>query len=141
MISNLLKFSLLPILTAVSLIFTLALTSKANGQNPAITSTEITNYAQTVMIMEPKRQQAFKEIKTLINTRSIPIIICNDVNSIKLLPRDAQKIAINYCNEYEETVSENNLTVDRFNQITVEVNNNSVLRERVQKLMMEKMGL
>jgi hypothetical protein len=139
MISNLLKFSLLPILTAVSLIFTL--TSKANGQNPAITSTEITNYAQTVMIMEPKRQQAFKEIKTLINTRSIPVIICNDVNSIKLLPGDAQKIAINYCNEYEETVSENNLTVDRFNQITVEVNNNSVLRERVQKLMMEKMGL
>ena len=141
MISKLSKFSLLPILTAASLIFTLSLTSKVNGQNPTITSSEITNYTQTVMIMEPKRQQAFKEIKTLINTRAIPTIICNDVNSIKLLPINAQKIAVTYCNEYEATVSQNNLTVDRFNQITVEINNNSVLRERVQKLMMEKMGL
>ncbi|MCZ2205639.1 DUF4168 domain-containing protein [Cylindrospermopsis raciborskii] len=139
MLSKLSKFHPLSILTAASLIFTLSL--NANGQNPAITSREITNYAQTVMIMEPKRQQAFKEIKTLINTRAIPTIICNDANSINLLPRSAQKIAVNYCNEYEETVSKNNLTVDRFNQITAEINNNSVLKERVQKLMMEKMGL
>ncbi|QNP28118.1 DUF4168 domain-containing protein [Cylindrospermopsis curvispora] len=139
MLSKLSKFPLLSILTAASLISTLSL--NANGQNPAITSSEITNYAQTVMIMEPKRQQAFKEIKTLINTGAIPTIICNDANSINLLPRNAQKIAINYCNEYEETVSQNNLTVDRFNQITAEINNNSVLKERVQKLMMEKMGL
>ncbi|MFB2645573.1 DUF4168 domain-containing protein [Raphidiopsis sp. BLCC-F218] len=139
MLSKLSKFPPLSILTAASLIFTLPL--NANGQNPAITSSEITNYAQTVMIMEPKRQQAFKEIKSLINTRAIPTIICNDVKSINLLPGSAQKIAINYCNEYEETVSQNNLTVDRFNQITTEVNNNSVLKERIQKLMMEKMGL
>ncbi|MBU6344648.1 MAG: DUF4168 domain-containing protein [Cyanobacteria bacterium REEB494] len=139
MLFKLSKFPLLSIFTAASLIFTFPL--NANGQNPAITSSEITNYAQTVMIMEPKRQQAFKEIKTLINTRAIPTIICNDANSIKFLPISAQKIAINYCNEYEETVSQHSLTVDRFNQITAEINNNSVLKERVQKLIMEKMGL
>lgn len=118
-------------LTAGSLIATLGLNAKANAQIPPVNNTEITNYAQSVLTMEPKRQQAFDKIKKIIGRKEIPKIVCNDPSSINDLPKEARELAVNYCNDSQNIVSENNLTLDRFNQITVEIQNNSDLKSQI----------
>ena len=105
-------------------------TSKAYAQASPVNNTEIKNYAQAVLAMEPARQKAFEEIKKLIGSGEIPKIVCNDPNSIKDLPRKAQDIAVNYCTHSQKIVEDNGLGIDRFNKITIELQiNNSLKRE------------
>jgi hypothetical protein len=119
-------------LTAASLIFgTLGLSPKANAQPVTVNNTEVINYAQSVLKMEPKRQQAFEEIKKLIGGKEIPKIVCNDPSSMNSLPNKAREIAVNYCNDSQTIVAANNLTIERFNQITVEVQNNDALKRQI----------
>jgi hypothetical protein len=123
-------------LTSLSLIFgTLGLSAKANTpantQNFTISNAEITNYAESVLEMEPNRQKAFEEIKKLIGAKEIPKIVCNDSQSMNALPGKAKDIAINYCNDSQKIVSENSLTIDRFNQITLELQSNNDLKRKI----------
>ena len=123
-------------LTVGGLITTLGLSAKANAQIPPVNNTEITNYAQSILNMEPKRQQAFDKIKKIIGLKEIPKIVCNDPSSMNDLPKEARELAVNYCNDSQNIVSENNLTFDRFNQITVEIQNNSDLKDKIYKTLL-----
>lgn len=109
----------------------LSLNSKAYAQNPAVNQAEITSYAQIVLAMEPPRQQAFQEIKKIINGGEIPPIVCNKPDSLNSLPVKARDIAVNYCKQYEKIVSDSGLPPERFNQITVEQLTNNNLRSRI----------
>ncbi|TAF05933.1 MAG: DUF4168 domain-containing protein [Nostocales cyanobacterium] len=121
-------------LTTASLVFgTLGFSSTSNAQTSVVNNTEIDNYAKSVLAMEPSRQKAFGEIKGLIGGGEIPKIVCNDPNSIKSLPPKAKTIAVNYCNESQKIVEKHSLTIDRFNQITVEIQNNAALKQQVYK--------
>ncbi|MCC5643810.1 DUF4168 domain-containing protein [Nostoc sp. CHAB 5824] len=110
-----------------------SLSSKAYGQTPPpiVNNTEIDSYAQAVLAMEPARQNAFEEIKKLIGNGEIPKIVCNDSNSINGLPRKAQDIAVNYCNRSQKIVQDNGLSIDQFNKITIELQNNNNLKSQV----------
>lgn len=119
------------ITTASLIASTLTFNVKAYAQNPPINNNEITSYAQAVLAMEPSRQQAFEEIKKLIGSKEIPKIVCNDPNSMNSLPRKARDIAVNYCNRSQKIVEDNGLTIERFNGITVEIQNNNNLKRRV----------
>ncbi|AFY42960.1 DUF4168 domain-containing protein [Nostoc sp. PCC 7107] len=110
---------------------TLTFTAKADAQTPAVNNNEIVSYAQAVLAMEPSRQQAFGEIKKLIGGGEIPQIVCNDPKSINNLPRKARDIAVNYCNRSQKIVEENGLTIERFNKITVEVQNDNNLKRQI----------
>ncbi|MCW5314494.1 DUF4168 domain-containing protein [Nostoc sp. KVJ3] len=112
---------------------TFSLGSKAYGQTPApiANNTQINSYAQAVLAMEPARQNAFEEIKKLIGNGEIPKIVCNDSNSINGLPRKAQDIAVNYCNRSQKIVQDNGLSIDQFNKITIELQNNDILKQQV----------
>jgi hypothetical protein len=119
-------------LTTASLIFTtLSLSFKTDAQTLTVNHTEVTNYAQSVLAMEPKRQQAFEEIKKLIGGKEIPKIVCNDPNSMSSLPNKAKDIAVEYCNHSHKIVEEHGLSIDRFNQITLEIQNNNALKNKV----------
>jgi hypothetical protein len=119
-------------LTAASLIFGIGgLYTKADAQTVTVNNTEVINYAQSVLKMEPKRQQAFEEIKKLIGEKEIPKIVCNDPSSMNSLPNQAKDIAVNYCNGSQTIVAENNLTIERFNQITLEIQTNSDLKRQI----------
>lgn len=109
----------------------LTLTPKAYAQNLTVNNNEIVSYAQAVLAMEPSRQQAFGEIKKLINGGEIPQIVCNDPKSINSLPRKAREIAVNYCNRSQKIVEENGLTIERFNKITMEIQNDNNLKRQV----------
>jgi hypothetical protein len=110
-----------------------SLSSKAYGQTPPpiANNTQINSYAQAVLAMEPARQNAFEEIKKLIGNGEIPKIVCNDSNSINGLPRKAQDIAVNYCTRSQKIVQDNGLSIDQFNKITVELQNNDILKRQV----------
>ncbi|MBD2628764.1 DUF4168 domain-containing protein [Trichormus variabilis] len=119
-------------LTSASVIFsTLGLSSKAAAQIPPVNNTEVTNYAQSVLKMEPDRQQAFDEIKKLIGEKEIPKIVCNDSSSMNSLPSKARDIAVNYCNRSQKIVENHGLSIERFNAITLELQNNSDLKRQV----------
>jgi Domain of unknown function (DUF4168) len=119
-------------ITTASVIFsTLGLSSKAAAQDFTVNKKEVTNYAQSVLSMEPARQQAFDEIKKLIGEKEVPQIVCNDVRSIDSLPSKARDIAVNYCNRSQKIVENNGLSIERFNKITLELQNNSDLKRQV----------
>lgn len=96
----------------------------------AISNTEVTNYARSVLVMEPVRQTAFTEIKKMISG-DIPPIVCHKPGSLNALPGNARKIAVNYCKRSQEIVESNGLTINRFNAITVNLQNNPDLKRRI----------
>ncbi|MEA5557113.1 DUF4168 domain-containing protein [Nodularia spumigena] len=124
------------ILTTASLVTSsLTFSPQADAQTPAVNNsvnnTDITSYAQAVLAMESPRQQAFDEIKKLIGGGEIPKIICNDSNSMNGLPPKVQNIAVTYCEDSKKIVEKNGLSIDRFNKITVELQNNNNLKREV----------
>jgi len=122
---------LVTITTTTQISITFSINTTAFAQTPNINSTEVTNYAKAVLAMEPVRQQAFEEIKKLIGSKDIPKIICNDPNTVNALPGKAKDVAIKYCNNSQKIVEENKLTTERFNQITVEIQNSNTLKKQV----------
>lgn len=121
------------IATAGVICNTFSSSSKADAQTPPpiVNNTEINSYAQAVLAMEPARQNAFEEIKKLIGNGEIPKIVCNDSNSINGLPKKAQDIAVTYCTRAQKIVEDNGLSFDQFNKITIELQNNNILKRQV----------
>lgn len=95
-----------------------------------VSNTELTNYARAVLVMEPVRQTAFNEIKKMIRG-DIPPIVCHRPRSLNALPSNARKIAVNYCNRSKQIVESNGLTINRFNAITINLQNDPGLKRRV----------
>ena len=95
-----------------------------------ISKSELTNYAKAVLAMEPLRLSAYDEIKKIFG--SVPGIVCNQQQSLRGLPRNAQGIAANYCTQSKKIVESNDLTISRFNSITVQIQSNSDLQKKVQ---------
>ncbi|MBD2502015.1 DUF4168 domain-containing protein [Anabaena azotica] len=104
---------------------------KANAQNQSFNSTEITSYAQAVLAMEPARQEAFGQIKKIIGGGDVPQIVCSEPSSMNSLPSKARNIAVNYCNHSQRIVGDYGLTIDKFNRMTTEIQNNSNLKQQV----------
>lgn len=111
-----------------------SLSDKAEAQTP----TEIRNFAKAVLEMEPERRQAFAEIKKMIGGREIPQIVCNDSNSLSTLPNKVRDIAVNYCNRSQQIVEKNGLTIDNFNRITKDSQNNADLKQKIYNTLLDE---
>lgn len=61
----------------------------------------INHYAKAVLAIEVERKKAFEEIQTLIG-RVPPQLTCTNRDSIRKLPRNAQAIAVNFCNRSKQ---------------------------------------
>jgi Domain of unknown function (DUF4168) len=97
---------------------TLVFNNAAYAQSPpAITSAEIQNYVRSVLQIEPMRQTAYDEIKQILG--QVPSIECHRPESLANLDRRIQRIATDYCSRSIQIVESNNLTITRFNTITV----------------------
>jgi Domain of unknown function (DUF4168) len=105
--------------------------TKVDAQAPAINDAEMMNYARSLLRIEPGRQQALQDIKKIIGDGDVPPIICNDSNSITKLPEKARGIAVNYCQRSQKIVEENQLSIDRFNGITMQLQNNEDLKGQI----------
>ncbi|NER36858.1 MAG: DUF4168 domain-containing protein [Oscillatoria sp. SIO1A7] len=101
-----------------------------------ITDEEIANYAQSVLEIEPLRQQLYNEIKKIVGTP--PPVVCNDPSTSDLLTGDARDIADSYCEESKAIVEKNELSIRRFNEITETMENNPDIQLRIVQEIMRK---
>ncbi|MGJ5672582.1 MAG: DUF4168 domain-containing protein [Nostochopsis sp.] len=105
--------------------------STVNAQNSPPNNKNILNYSRVLLRIEPERQQAFDQIKKIIGDREIPKIVCNEPTSFNSLPSQARDIAVNYCNRSQQIVESNGLSIDEFNNITLQLQNNDDLKRQI----------
>ena len=135
------------ILRVVSIIFWLAgltvlfagCSSKSASNSPtpiptmtSVSTEEVTNYAKVVLEIEPRRQQAYREIqKNSSNDEKVPEIVCTRADTIAPLPKIVQDIAVNYCNQSKKIGTKHDLTMQKFNAITVTAKSDPELQRRI----------
>lgn len=91
------------------------------------TTEEIANYATAVLAMEDIRRTAYIDISQLMDIAKEDVtrydLRCLSADGLKTLPRtvrsQVRRVLINYCNDAQEIVLDNGLTVDVFNSMTV----------------------
>jgi Domain of unknown function (DUF4168) len=116
----------IPSLSSTSL--TLNFNTAAQAQE--ISSQEITSYALAVLAIEPRRQEAVKEIKGLVG--SVPPVVCNETKSINKLRGDVRGVAVSYCDFAKKIIEGKGLTVSRFNAITLSQQADPALKQKIQ---------
>ncbi|MGB5960134.1 MAG: DUF4168 domain-containing protein [Coleofasciculaceae cyanobacterium] len=109
----------------------------ANAPTPAPTMTSVNteqlkNYARAVLAIEPKRQEAYKEIrKSFDGDGKVPEIVCTRTDTIASLDKNVQDIAVNYCNQSKKIAETNSLTIQQFNGITLSAQTDQELQKRI----------
>lgn len=101
----------------------------------SISNEEVQNYARSLLTIEPIRQSAYNEIKRILGSDDVPPIACHRPNSLNNLSENIRGIAVNYCNRAIEIVEQNDLTIGRFNAITVDLQGDPDLADRIQQEM------
>lgn len=109
---------------------TLVFSSAAYAQD--VSDAEVKSYAQAVLKAEPVRQAALDKIKKMLGTENTDSIGCHNPESLDTLPDKAQNVAVDFCNEYKNLVESHGLTITRFNEITVNLQNDPNLEKRIQ---------
>lgn len=99
----------------------------------AVSEQEIQSYARSVLAIEPIRVNAYDQIQKITGSSEVPAVACHRPSSLSNLPENIRDIAIDYCNQAIAIVERNNLTISRFNQITVTHQSNRELFERIQR--------
>ena len=96
--------------------------------------TELRNYAQALMQIEPARQSALAQVSRA-NGGNLPNLVCNQPNTMDSLNSEAKSLFIEYCNQCETIAASRGLSIDRFNQITQAVRSDSQLQNRVREFL------
>lgn len=115
----------------------LTITFGSSAYAQTITDEEIANYAQSVLEIEPLRQSAYEQIKQITGSANVPPIACHRPNSLNELPSNIRQIAINYCNQAIEIVEQHDLTISRFNAITVAHQDDPDLSDRIRQAILQ----
>jgi len=134
------------ILRVVSIIFWLAgltvlfagCSSKSASNSPtpiptmtSVSTEEVTNYAKAVLEIEPRRQAAYNDIQKNSSDETVPEIFCTRADTIAPLPKSVQDIAVNYCNQSKKIGTKHDLTMQKFNAITVTAKSDPELQRRI----------
>lgn len=98
-----------------------------------VSASEVQSYARSVLAIEPIRQAAYNKIKQITGSQDVPVVACHRPSSLSNLPENIRDIAIDYCNQAIAIVEQNDLTITRFNQITVAHQSNQGLSSRIQQ--------
>ncbi|MBD3883502.1 DUF4168 domain-containing protein [Phormidium tenue FACHB-886] len=113
----------------------LSFDSAAHAQS-SISDTEIRSYAQTVLEMEPYRISAYDEIKRITGSE-VPPILCHRASSLNSLDPSIRDIAINFCNQAVSIAESHNLSITRFNEITIAQQSDGTLANRIREVIRE----
>lgn len=110
------------------------LTPSSSAQTQNFSDEQISNYAKAVLEIETHRQKAYKNIQNILGS-SPPDITCNQPDSFKTLPKEAQGIAVDYCVTSKQIIENSSLTNEDFNTITVRLRTDKDLKMRIQNAM------
>jgi hypothetical protein len=108
---------------------------RPTARSQELGSDKVNRYAKAVLVIEVERKKAFEEIQTLIG-RVPPQLTCTNRDSIKKLPRNAQAIAVNFCNVSKKIAQDSGLTADEFNRITAAARKDANLKTQIQRAIM-----
>jgi hypothetical protein len=97
---------------------------------------QINRYAKAVLDIETERKVAYRKIQDQIG-RVPPNIVCNQKESIRQLPRQAQSIAVNFCNQSKKIAQASGLSPAEFNAITDAARKNNALKKRIQRAILQ----
>jgi hypothetical protein len=98
-----------------------------------VSEQEVQSYARSVLAIEPIRLAAYNKIKQMMGSNDVPVVACHRPSSLSNLPDSIRDIAVDYCNQAIAIVERNNLTITRFNQITIAHEDNPDLSSRIQQ--------
>jgi hypothetical protein len=110
---------------------TARLVFSSSARTQEFSDEQITKYARAVLEIETRRQQAYQKIQAIMG-QSPPEIVCNQPETFRNLPREAQKVAVDYCTSSKKVVEKSGLTVAEFNNITTKVQTDPELKRRIQ---------
>lgn len=94
-----------------------------------ITQTEVESYARSLIAIEPIRQEIYGSIEDSLGY--VPEISCNRLSTLNSLPQTVMRLVSNYCDRAESIVEQNSLPFDRFNAITLQLDDNPDLKQRI----------
>ncbi|MGL5795949.1 MAG: DUF4168 domain-containing protein [Waterburya sp.] len=100
------------------------------------TPEEAINYAKAGYQVELLRRQVYEEIQTLINEQP-PDIVCDQQATLSNLKPNVRAIAEGYCNQSQQIVQQNNLTIDRFNQLKTYYDRRDNFYQQVQNILLK----
>lgn len=112
--------------------FNLSFDAAAYAQS--VSAEEVQNYARSVLAIEPIRMSAYNKIKQITGSDEVPPVACHRPSSLSNLPENIRDIAIDYCNQAIAIVESNDLTITRFNQITIAHQSDAALSNRIQQV-------
>ena len=107
---------------------------RSSAYTQDFTADQIKRYATAVLLIETQRKQAYQAISQILG-KIPPAITCNQRESFNNLPANAQRIAVDYCNNSKNIVQDSGLTASQFNTITNRISSDDNLRRRVQNEM------
>ena len=100
------------------------------------TPEEIANYARAGYQVELLRREVYQEIKTSINEPP-PTIVCDRPETFQELQPEVSEVAVRYCDRSQQIVRENNLSVDRFNELKSYYERRDDFYQQVQNTLIE----
>lgn len=95
------------------------------------TDTQILNYARAVLQIEDLRREAYRRIQQIIG-KPPQNLSCYQPDSLRGLPPQAQRIAVDFCNQSKRIAQNSGLTAAQFNAITRRAQRDRVLKRRIQ---------
>lgn len=120
------------------------LRSPAQAQEaPLTTDTDVANYANTVVAIEPLREAAYEEASDVLAAANSEVSLVDNplsclTSEVEDMPEVAeedqvalQRILVSYCNTAAEIADENALTPQRFNSITANHQEDTELAQRI----------
>jgi hypothetical protein len=107
---------------------------RSSAYTQDFTADQIKRYATAVLLIETQRKQAYQAISQILG-KIPPAITCNQRESFNNLPANAQRIAVDYCNNSKKIVQDSGFTAAQFNALTNWIRSDDSLRRRVQNEM------
>ncbi|MEO1671585.1 MAG: DUF4168 domain-containing protein [Cyanobacteria bacterium J06631_2] len=98
------------------------------------TSTETESYARAGYEVELLRREVYQELKSLMNEPP-PSIVCDQRSTIDSLKPEAKAIANRYCTQSRQIVQQNNLSINRFNELKTHYDNKDGFYDQVQEIL------
>jgi len=99
-----------------------------NTATYAQSAEQVTQYAKAVLQIEPVRQEALAEAKQIMGG-SVPSNVCRQSS----IPNTVESVCKTFLSRSAEIIKSSGLTISEFNQITMRLQKDSGLRDRMRQ--------
>jgi len=113
-----------------------AVTFSINAYAQEFTLEETKNYAKAGYEVELLRREVYQQIKTIIN-QPPPNIVCDRQETLQDLDPNIRDLANRYCSQSLQIVEQNNLSIDRFNELKSYYDRRDSFYQQVQNVLLK----